>query len=151
MAGAGSRGTGRHRRMELGRTSDQMVRGADPEQGGRPPDGLDIEGGERHRGGCVAALGLEQQMVRGGRIQGDELPAHLHRLPLGRHGQKAALGRDPGDPPCGLLQKRGVAEKRHQMLRQGGPAFRPEPGARAAGQNDRHEIGDDGRGQWTLR
>ncbi len=87
-------------------------------------------------GGCVAAKRLQDQQGR--RLDGLQLQAGL--LGVGAiaddHGRTERSVRSLANPQHGSLQKGVLADQPMQLLGAGCPRRRPQPGARATGQDD---------------
>ncbi len=100
--------------------------------------GTDMQGGQRHGGGGVAASGFEQQLAA--QACGLQVVGHQKAVVFGGHAQQRrlgkgqALGREP--------QQALVADERHELLGVALAAERPQARARAAAEDD----GDDGLG-----
>ena len=132
LGGAGGGGDGA---VEGGGVGDQVVRRHHEHDRLRvAPRGE--AGGERHRGQGVAALGLERDLDRladlGGLVGDQE--ARGGGADHDRLGEERAL-----QPPERALERRGAAEDRHVLLGEVLARHRPEPRARAAAEDRRHD------------
>ena len=120
-----------------------MVGRAHPEDGIAAEHGLGMQRGQGHGGGGVARRRLQQQMILQPRVECLVLAPDQHRLARRRHRDQPLRPGHAEGPPGGDLQQRFLAEQLDQMLGEGGAAHRPQPGAGAAGQDGRHQIGGE--------
>ncbi len=121
------------------RLANEMVGGADPENGVARDPGRCVARGEPHGCGRVARFRLEHEMAEQSTVDLGELTSDQDGLAGGRDGHHPLGRRDPEDPASGRLQEGFVAHELDEMFGKSRAAHRPQAGPRATGQEDRDE------------
>ena len=124
--------------MQRGRVGDHVVGGEQPQHGvgvGFRDQGS--RGG--YRGGAVAADRLQQD-ARGGDAGGAELLGDQEAVLLIAYDDRRREALATGTKR-GFLQQRAIGDERPELLGEAFARDRPEPGAGAAGEDDRDDSG----------